>query len=710
MSFTKPRASYSGAPLSALDAVVFDTETTGLNVHNDRIIEIGGVRIIGGNLNQQDSFVQLVNPGVPIPQGSTRIHRLTDKDVATAPDFATAFAAFSRWVGDALVLGFTLGFDLGILKAEHQRSRLKWTAPRWLDVEHLVRRVGPNLPNYALETVAAWLGVDVVDRHRALADAEITARVFLALLPRMRERGILSLAQAERASAEIAARTGAEVVGWDEKHWINNSNGRELSLIDSFPYRHRVGDVMTDKPLTCLPDISMQKALQMLMEHKVSSVFFLKENLDQRGNKKVGICTERDLLRALDQHGKAALTMPINQIGCYPLISINASEYIYRAMALMTQNRTRHLGVVDDAGKVIGAISSRDLLRQRTGDVVNLGQQIVQAQSAEELGKVWTALTPVVQSLAYEEVDVRDIAALISSELCNLTARACELALEAMREDGRGEPPCAFALMVLGSGGRGESLLAMDQDNAIVYDSPPDKEQASNAWFVELGKSIADMLNSSGVPYCKGGVMASNPAWCQNLQDWRDTVAGWIKRGSKEDMLQCDIFFDGICVQGAASLVDGLLDHARDKAAGSRTFLKFLAVKCGQFGSSINLLGRFKLTAGRLDCKLNGIMPIFSIARMLALKHRLRARSTPSRLLQAQALEANHHNSLTNLIQAHRVLLEVILHQQLRDLDTGLVLSNRVEVGRLSNYQKQEVRWALEHVEEIHNLLDIPVL
>ena len=87
-----------------------------------------------------------------------------------------------------------------------------------------------------------------------------------------------------------------------------------------------------------------------------------------------------------------------------------------------------------------------------------------------------------------------------------------------MKAEGQGEPPCAYALCVLGSAGRGESLLAMDQDNAIVFaDGEPG--DAADRWFARFGGIVADILHEVGVPYCKGGVMAKNDAVARLARD-----------------------------------------------------------------------------------------------------------------------------------------------------------------------------------------------
>ena len=75
-------------------------------------------------------------------------------------------------------------------------------------------------------------------------------------------------------------------------------------------------------------------------------------------------------------------------------------------------------------------------------------------------------------------------------------------------------------LLILGSGGRGESLLAPDQDNAIVHDGRPEHDP----WFLDIATRISDLLDAAGIPYCKGKVMATNPDWRRSLDGWRGVM------------------------------------------------------------------------------------------------------------------------------------------------------------------------------------------
>ena len=166
MRSTDPAEVSSATPLNSLSAVVLDTETTGLAVGSARLIQIGAVRLGKGRLVHDDTYSTLVNPGVPIPPETTRIHGLTDADVAEAPRFADIRADFGKWMGRAVVIGYSIGFDLAILKREHELANRPWRAPRTIDVRHLAMILAPQLPDHSLDTLAGWLGIDTGKRHQ----------------------------------------------------------------------------------------------------------------------------------------------------------------------------------------------------------------------------------------------------------------------------------------------------------------------------------------------------------------------------------------------------------------------------------------------------------------------------------------------------------------------------------------------------------------
>ncbi|NMM46689.1 CBS domain-containing protein [Rhodospirillaceae bacterium KN72] len=710
MTFPRAPDRLSGTLLAALPVVVLDTETTGLDTVKDRVIEIGAYRPTPGkSATEDDVFAALVDPGIAIPEASTRIHGITDKDTAGELGFGDAMRAFTDWAGPSIIVGYSIGFDIAILKAEHDRHGLPWRAPRSLDVRHLVQVLAPNLPNPSIETTAEWLGVDVTNRHRALGDAMVTARLFHALIPKLRDHGILTLAQAERACRSLGNRLDAEA----QAGWLGpdpETDGRSRSIadfarIDSFPYRHTAGDLMRSPPIALPESADLTTALSLMVERGISSVILTPAGRHDTN----GIVTERDVLKALHGSGPSLLDRQIGEIGTFPLAAIHQGEFVYRAMARMNAGGFRHLGVEASDGTLVGVLSVRDLLQQRADEAISLDDGIESADTPDDLAQVWSKLTAVAAALVYEDVDARSIATLISRELRALTQRACEIAEAELRKSGHGGPPVPYAMMVLGSGGRGESLLAMDQDNAVVYADDPN-DRPHDEWFESLGKRVADILNDVGVVYCKGGVMAMNAAWRKDVAGWRATIGSWIGKSRPEDLLNCDIFFDALPVHGNSALSEAVRKDALSAARSARPFQRFLALNAGRFNSQIGWFGRLKTEDGRIDLKLNGILPIISTARVVALQHGLDLRGTPERLSAARDLGLAKDRTIDNLIEAHGILLNRILRQQLRDLDQGVALSNRVTPGDLSGIERQELKWALEQVPRVADLLGTPVV
>jgi DNA polymerase-3 subunit epsilon/CBS domain-containing protein len=369
----------------------------------------------------------------------------------------------------------------------------------------------------------------------------------------------------------------------------------------------------------------------------------------------------------------------------------------------MNRLRVRHLGVVDDAGHVVGALSARDLLRLRAGEAVMLGDEIDQAHDAHGLAAAWAKLPQVAASLGAEGVAARGIADVISRELGALSGRAGVIAEARMRAEGEGGPPCSYAVAVLGSAGRGESLLAMDQDNALIFaDGAPDGPE--DRWFERLGVHIADLLHEAGVPYCPGGVMAKNPQWRGSRATWRARIDDWIRRSSAQDLLSVDIFFDLRPVHGDGSLCTTLWRDAFDAASGEIGFAKLLAEAAGGMENGLGWFGRFRTSRGRIDLKKAGLFGIVTAARVLAIRHHIVAHSTPARLAGVKALGLGAETDLDPLVEAQATLLDLILAQQIEDIAHGTQPSNAVAVKRLSFRDRARLRSALESVRHLDDL------
>jgi DNA polymerase-3 subunit epsilon/CBS domain-containing protein len=627
--------------------------------------------------------------------------------VAGSPLFADVWPRFNTFLGQALVIGHAVGFDLAVLKRECDLAGLPWRRPRTLDTRQLAQIAAPELAGYSLDELADWTGVDLVDRHSALGDAITSARVFLALVPKLRDHGIRTIAEAERACLALTSVLDDEVrIGWIQAVEAPERADAERTLkrFDSYAYRHRNRDIMRMPPVFVEADISVHDALARLASEIISAVYVAPHAV--AGVVKAaeaGIVTERDLLRAIARFGAAALALPVGQIMSMPLAAVRDDAFVYRAIGRMNRLKTRHLGVVDEEGRVVGALSARDLLRLRAGDAISLGDEIDEAPDAHALAAAWAKLPRVAELLLAEGLSGRDIAEIISRELGALSCQAAVIAEQIMRKNGLGAPPCPYALLVLGSAGRGESLLAMDQDNALIFaQGEPDGEE--DRWFAELGTHVADILHAVGVPYCKGGVMAKNAPWRGSLATWQGRIDKWIMRSSPGDLLSVDIFFDLRAVHGDGSLAVSVRQMAFAAARGQVAFAKLL-VEDIRIPASLKLLGGFRTANGRIDLKAAGLFGPVAAARALAIRYHVMERSTPARLTAVKALVQASASDLDALGDAQGVFLDLIVSQQVEDIAHGIPPSNAVAVKRLSARDRDRLREAVQAVTVIDDLI-----
>jgi DNA polymerase III epsilon subunit family exonuclease len=194
-----------GRRLDTLTFVVLDTETTGVRPEaGDRVISLAAVRVVGLEVRHQEIFDVLVDPGRKVPPESVRIHGITDDALAGALPLEAVLPAFLDFVGDAVLVGHEVSFDLRFLAPEVRRLGLPSLSARpALDTRDLSRAVHGSSDEHELEALALRVGVPVVGRHSALGDARMTAEIFARLLVLLGKRGVTTLEDALEASRRV---------------------------------------------------------------------------------------------------------------------------------------------------------------------------------------------------------------------------------------------------------------------------------------------------------------------------------------------------------------------------------------------------------------------------------------------------------------------------------------------------------------------------
>lgn len=465
-----------------------------------------------------------------------------------------------------------------------------------------------------------------------------------------------------------------------------------LSRIDSFPYQHRLREVMSTPVLTALGDLSLRQAIDRMYEARVSSII----GVDEQG-RALGIFTERDLLRILSTSGTQGFETTLAQVMTRPVAAVDADAFVYVALGKMTRMGLRHLVVVDAENRPIGMITGRALLKVRANDALAIGDSVHEARNAADMEAAMAALPRLAKSLLSEAVSARNISSVIALVIRDLTARATELAEKSMAEDGWGAAPARYSMLVLGSAGRGESLLVFDQDNAIVHCG----SAGDDVWFAELGKRVNQMLNDAGIPFCDGGVMAREPKWRKSLEEWKDEIHNWVYAVENQTVMSCDIFFDFQPVWGDRALADDLRLYAVEKAAQSAFFMQYLAQHVAKMEVSLGLFGEFVTTQGRLNAKKFGLLPLVSAARFRAIRAHVMQTGTDERYGAIKDQGLLHEDDWRDFLEIREVVMRMMLDQQLADLAAGIPPSARIEPKRFNKHTRNRLRWAFKRLRTL---------
>jgi signal-transduction protein with cAMP-binding, CBS, and nucleotidyltransferase domain/DNA polymerase III epsilon subunit-like protein len=707
-------AAAPATPLSSLEIVVLDTETTGLDVATARIVQIAALHLKGGMIEDGDGFDVLVNPGLPIPAESARVHGILDADVADKPGIAAVLPDLAAFIGDRILVGHSIHYDLALLRAEAKRAGVVWREPRTLDVAWLLAGMDRGVVDTSLDSMALTLAVPVTYRHTAMGDVRTTAGIYTALLPRLSAAGIRTLGEAEttqRRATDLIARQ--EQAGWFDKPGDrpdlqeDTLRAGHQKAVDSFLYRQRLADVMSSPVVTTAPGVTLREAAHVMDDRGFGCLF-----VDPRvPGGPPGILTERDLLRAMARRGPDASEVKAGDVATYPVITAPADTYLYRGLGLMARRNLRYLGVSAPDGSLAGIFTLRTLLRERALALLTVGDEMASAITAADLAQVQAALHRLAGGLLADGLAAPDVAAVIAAEGRAMTARAAELAEAEMQAQGLGPAPAPYAILVLGSGGRGESLLAPDQDNALVVADSYNGDLASgDDWFTRFSHRFTEILDQAGIPLCKGGVMARNRAWRRTMAEWDRQLADWAARPNPQNLLNVDIFYDFVAahVSGpeGARLADDLRHAATRTAQEAPALVRAMGEAAGAHNPPLGMFGRIrKDDTGRVDLKGGGLLPITAGARAVALRHGIEALSTPERLRGAVAAAGRAETDADLIIDAHKLIQRLILSQQIADIAAGVKPGSRVHLASLNHRDHDRLKEALSRVSLIQDML-----
>jgi DNA polymerase-3 subunit epsilon len=168
--------------------IAFDLETTGTMPGVDKIVEIGAVLFVNGEV--ESVFSTLVDPLRSIPAGASAVNGITDDMVIGKPKIEELLEPLSDFCGNDILIAHNAMFDYGFLNAEYTRFEIRTPRGVVLDSYPMAKKVFPGLANYKLGTLVQHLSIEAKGFHRAEADATYCARLLLKMIERISVGGM----------------------------------------------------------------------------------------------------------------------------------------------------------------------------------------------------------------------------------------------------------------------------------------------------------------------------------------------------------------------------------------------------------------------------------------------------------------------------------------------------------------------------------------
>ena len=481
-----------------------------------------------------------------------------------------------------------------------------------------------------------------------------------------------------------------------------SNNNHRLLFTGQAPH-HAPGvdrDELARQPLvTCAQTTTIQTAAQLMSAKHIGSIVVT----DPTGQA-IGIVTNWDLRERVVAAGWDVLGA-IEQIMSTPLRTISGDTPIYEVAGLMMTHHIHHL-VVSEAQRPVGMITSHDLVMLQSTSTLSIGREIDRQTNLSGLRRTHEHGQQIIPILLHQGVRAGQLGQMMANLNDRLVIQTIKLI-----EAGLDPPPAPYCWLVLGSEGRREQTFKTDQDNALIYATPPlEMADLCRTYFLEFGQQVIEALVKIGFPPCPGNFMASNPQWVQPLTGWQTQFSRWVTSWDPTELVEAMLFFDLRGIYGDLTLVDQLHNFITQLMSETPHFLRQLAHLSTRQSPPLGFLGQFTLESSgehknEFDLKRQGTVPIADLARFFALQHNLSPTNTLKRL---DLLKTDNHlppDLADALAQAYEFLLSLRIEQEWEQLSTGQVASPYLNPNQLSVLDRRLLREACRVIGQAQGLL-----
>ena len=416
-----------------------------------------------------------------------------------------------------------------------------------------------------------------------------------------------------------------------------------------------------------------------------------------RDGQRLGVVTGMNLSKAVVLH-RLPLDTPIRQVCHFDVIAVDAEDFIFEALLLMTKHDKRRLAIRSN-GDYVGFLEDIDILGLFAGNSQLIPGRIDRAHGLDDLASAVRDIQAQVERLHRQGLKVDVIAEITSDLNRRLFKKLFDMvAPSTIRQNG--------CLLLMGSEGRGEQTVRTDQDNALLL-----AEEVPAGDIAQFREAFSDTLDAFGFPLCPGNVMVRNPVWSQTLEGFIRQLKTWVISRDAEASMNIAIFFDAVAVAGVPDLAARAKRVLVALMRGEAALLTHFAHLIETFTTpNLGVLSTIMATVGvgpdEIDLKRAGTFPIVHGVRALAIEKGVLVTATATRidaLVQAGSLETKFGQEM---ISALRVFMEFRLRSQLRALHKGTMATESVvRLDEITTADRDMLRDALRVVRQFRELV-----
>ena len=475
--------------------------------------------------------------------------------------------------------------------------------------------------------------------------------------------------------------------------------------LDVFMTGKCVADLMSKNVLTCAPGVSVQTAARLMAQRRVSSIVVSGNRLHP-----LGVVTDNDLRTKVLAAGLSP-EVSVTAIMSRPVQTITSDADSFDALLTMSRHGIQLL-VVMEADRMVGIISEHDLQMETGSSPLQVIREIERAAPLSTLVSLRPKIDSVLEMLLRQGGPVKQLVSLVTELNDRLVLRILKLVEHEMESEGHGGPPGTYGWLAFGSEGRKEQTLHTDQDNALFYSTASDRDKdESSRWFLKFSERVVDSLDRSGIPRCAGGVMASNPQWCQPEEKWQTTFLEWITEPDPHTLLMASIFFDFRPIYAGSEFPYLLQEQVLRTIRNNRLFIRFMAKIALNNRPPLSLLKRFVVEKtgehkNKIDLKMRGLTPVVDAARVLSLDLGIKTQNTFERLSEINRKGVIDDSFHADLKEAYEFIVYLQISRHLDALAKGEEPDNFLDPASLNSLQRKMLKESFAVVRQLQETIE----